>query len=994
MKKQSNLFKLLFLLVAMFGFITVQAQEITITGMVSDATDGMPLPGVTVTVKGTTNGTITTPDGKYTINVGSGQTLVYSFIGYKTQEVIATTSPVNISLEEDVIGMEEVVVIGYGTSKKKDLTGSVATVSAKDFNQGAINSPQQLMNGKVAGVQITDGGGAPGAKSTIRIRGGSSLSASNDPLIIIDGVPIDNGDISGMRNPLNVVNPADIETFTVLKDASATAIYGSRASNGVILITTKKGTKPGLNVEYAGNVSVATPTNTVDVLEREKYAEVLGQKFPGSVGLMGTSNTDWQDEIYRTAISTDHNVALAGMLADNLPYRASVGYNNANGILDESNMTRTTASLNINPSLFDDHLRINVSAKGMFIKNNFSNENAIGNAISMDPTQAIYQDSNAFGGYFAWTRTGGIPNGNAPDNARALIDQRMDRSTVNRFVGNAQFDYKFHFLPELRANLNMGLDMLKGEDDGGKETFAGAAWDTDAYLRGGAYENYTQKKENKLLDFYLQYTKDLSEINSRFDVMGGYSWQHFWAEKESASFFNKANESGEFVRDPARTERNENYLVSFFGRLNYIYADKYYLTFTLRNDGSSRFSDENRWGLFPSVALAWNMKEESFLKNSNVLSTLKMKLGYGVTGQQDIGNYGYFGTYKAGQQTASYVYYDPVNGYTKVPINTNRPNGYDGNLKWEETTTYNLGFDYGLLDNRFYGSLDIYLRETDDLLNTIPVPAGSNLTNQLTTNVGRLENKGFEFSLNALVFENNDWSWNIGANVTYNENEITKLTQVEDPNYIGVEHGGINGGTGNTIKIHQVGSSVGSFFVYRQVYDENGTPIEGLYEDDNADGTFDPSDKYVAGNAAPKVMLGLNSSLNYKNWDFSFSGRANLGMDVYNNIASSNGYYNHMQVSGEYLFNVHSDVLNTNFKEAQLHSDYYIQDASFFRMDNITLGYKVKADWASNIRVYASINNAFIITDYKGLDPEVDGGIDNNLYPRPRTYLLGVNIAF
>ena len=1001
MKRQSNLFKLLFMLVALFSFTAINAQQMTVSGTVTDATDGMPLPGVTVAVKGTTQGTITTPDGQYSINVESGQTIVFSFIGYKSQEVVAASTTVNIALEEDVIGMEEVVVIGYGTTKKKDLTGSIATVSADDFNQGAINSPQQLMNGKVAGVQIVDGGGAPGAKSTIRIRGGSSLSANNDPLIIIDGVPIDNSDVSGMRNPLNVVNPSDIETFTVLKDASATAIYGSRASNGVIIITTKKGTKPGLNVDYSGNVSVATKTNTVDVLGAEQYTNVLNEQFPGSVDLLGNTNTDWQDEIYRAAVSTDQNIALSGMFNDIVPYRASIGYNNANGILDESNMTRTTASLNVNPSLFDDHLRINISAKGMFIKNNFSNEDAIGNSISMDPTQPIYANGyDAFGGYFAWTRPPhdptGVPNGNAPDNARALIGQRTDKSTVNRFVGNAQFYYNFHFLPELRANLNVGLDMLKGEDDGGKQTFAGAAWDTDAYLRGGAYEHYTQKKENKLLDFYLQYTKDLSQINSRFDVMGGYSWQHFWAENETGSWFNQPNEDGDFVRDPERLERNENYLVSFFGRLNYVFAEKYYLTFTLRNDGSSRFSDDNRWGLFPSVALAWNMKEESFLSNSNVVSTLKMKLGYGVTGQQDIGSdYGYFGTYKTGQPTASYVYIDPATGaYTRVPITTNRPNGYDENLKWEETTTYNVGFDYGFLNNKIYGTLDVYLRETEDLLNEIPVPAGSNLTNQLFTNVGNMENKGFEFAVNGVAIENSDWNWTIGANLTYNENEITKLTQVDDPSYIGVEHEGISGGTGNTIKIHRVGNPAGSFYVYKQIYDVNGSPIEGLYEDTNGDGVFDPSDKYVAGNAAPKVMIGLNSTLNYKDWDFSFSGRANLGMDVYNNVASNNGYYNHMQVSGEYLFNVHKDVLFTNFKEAQLHSDYYVQDASFFRMDNMTLGYRLKTNWANNIRVYASVNNVFVITDYEGLDPEVDNGVDNNLYPRPRTYLLGVNISF
>ncbi|TLX75339.1 TonB-dependent receptor [Labilibacter sediminis] len=1002
-------------------FITghLSAQEMTITGSVTDASNNDPLPGVTVAIMNTTSGTITMPDGVYNLKANKGDVLIYSFIGFLSQQItVADQETINVQLEPDVIGMDEVVVIGYGTSKKKDLTGSVQTVSAKDFNQGAINSPQQLLNGKVAGVQITDGGGAPGAKSTIKIRGGSSLTASNDPLIIIDGVPIDNDDVSGMRNPLNVVNPNDIETFTVLKDASATAIYGSRASNGVILITTKKGTKSGLQLDYAGNVSVSTPTKKVDVLSPTEFRSVMEDKFPANTNLMGDASTDWQDEIYRNAVSTDHNVAMSGTITDNLPFRASVGYNNANGILDESNMTRTTAALNLNPSLFDDHLRINIAAKGMYIKNNFSNEDAVGSAIGIDPTQVIKGDGyDDFGGYFAWTRAGGNPNGNAPDNPIAQINQRIDRSIVNRFVGNAQFDYKFHFLPELRANLNIGIDALEGKDDGtninfsdygitnplainkgGKQTLPGSAWDTDAYLRGGTYENYNQKKENKLLDFYLQYTKNLGSINSRFDVMGGYSWQHFYGEKETGNWFNLPNEEGEYFRDAEKLEKNENYLVSFFGRLNYVLAEKYYLTFTLRNDGSSRFAEENRWGLFPSVALAWNMKDESFLSNSGALSTLKMKLGYGVTGQQNIGDdYGYFGTYKSGLSTAQYLYYNPNSGnYDRVPITTIRPNGYDENLKWEETTTYNLGFDYGFLNNRISGSLDVYLRETKDLLNEIPVPAGANLTNELTTNVGNLENKGFEFSVNAIAIDNGNFNWNVGANITYNKNEITKLTQVDDPNYIGVLDGGISGGTGNKIQVHQVGYPASSFFVYKQIYDTNGVPIEGLYEDKNGDGEFNESDLYVGENSNPTVMIGLNTSLSYKDWDFSMAGRANLGMHVYNNMASSSGFYDNMQVNGEYLRNINKDVYNTQFKSSQYFSDYYVQNASFFRLDNVTVGHNLSEFLGTklNMRVYGSVNNVFVITDYEGVDPEVDNGIDNNIYPRPRTYLLGVTVTF
>ncbi|PZX20739.1 iron complex outermembrane receptor protein [Breznakibacter xylanolyticus] len=1001
MRKSSDLLKALFLMLGLVVVLTAQAQVKTVTGRVSDAANGDPMPGVTVVVKGTTNGTITTPDGTYSMQVADSDVLLFSFIGFKNQEVnVAGQSVINIQLKSDNIGMEEVVVIGYGVSKKKDLTGSVQTISAKDFNQGAITSPQQLMNGKVAGVQITDGGGAPGSKSTIRVRGGSSLKASNDPLIIVDGVPMDNSDVSGMSNPLSVVNPNDIETFTVLKDASATAIYGSRASNGVILITTKKGKGTDIHVDYTGNVSVNTPTKMVDVLDAGEYSELLKQKFPANAGLMGSASTDWQKEIYKTTTSTDHSIAIAGNVKKVMPFRASVGYNNSNGILDQSQMQRTTGSLNLNPSFFKDHLRINASMKGMLLKNNFSNTDAIGDAISMDPTQAVTGDAyEPFGGYFAWADSQGNPNANAPMNPRARIDQKRNRSTVNRFIGNFQADYKFHFLPELRANLNVGTDVSTGEDDGGVQNALGAAWDVPAYARGGAYNTYLQKKKNELLDFYLQYTKDLPDYKSRFDVMGGYSWQHFWKQEETQSFYNDPlDPDADHVRDPYKMTKSENYLVSFFGRANYVYDDRYYVTFTLRNDGSSRFSDENRWGLFPSLALAWNVKGENFLTDNSTVSNMKLRLGYGVTGQQDIGNdYGYFGVYTAGETTAAYVYYKEVNGsYQRVLVNTLRPEGYDANLKWEETVTYNAGIDYGFFNDRLYGALDVYLRKTNDLLNEIPVPAGANLENVLTTNVGNLENKGVEFSVNGVLIKSTDLTWELGANVTFNENEITKLTRVDDLNYVGVANGDISGGTGNMIKIHQVGQPVGSFFVYEQVYGQDGRPIEGVYVDRDVDGEITTADMYVAGNPSPKVMLGINTSLNYKNWDFSLSGRANLGMKVYNNIASNAGYFNRMQTSGQYLGNLNSDVFNTGFFTPQYFSDYYVKNASFFRLDNVTLGYRFKDLMSSkmNMRVYATVNNVFVLTDYDGIDPEVSDGIDRNIYPRPRTFLLGVSVSF
>lgn len=989
--------KVILFLFTILGFNLSYAQQKTISGIVSDSGNGEPLPGVTVVIKNTTTGTITSPDGKFTVNAQAGDILVFSFVGFQRLEIpVANQSFLNVQLEAEVIGMEEVVVIGYGTTKKKDLTGSIQTVSADDFNQGAISSPQQLINGKIAGVRITDGGGAPGTSATIRIRGGSSLSASNDPLFIIDGVPVDNDDVSGMRNSMNLVNPNDIETFTVLKDASATAIYGSRASNGVIIITTKKGSQSGIKIEYSGSASLSTPTKEVDVLNATEYREVLAEKYPDYTDLMGDSNTDWQDNIYGNAVSTDHNIAVSGTIADDLPYRASVGYNISNGILDESSMKRTTASLNLSPSLFEDHLRVNVSAKGMFTNNNFSNEDAIGSAIYMDPTQAVKADGyDDFGGYFAWTYSDGTPNTIAPSNPRAQIDQKINKSNVNRFVGNVQLDYKFHFLPELRANLNVGIDLSKGEDDGTVQILEGAAWDSDSYYRGGSYSTYDQKKENKLLDFYLQYNKDLPSIDSRFDIMGGYSWQHFWSKDEDGSWFNEADDDGDYSNGDYTVSKTENYLVSFFGRLNYVMAEKYYLTFTLRDDGSSRFSEDNRWGLFPSLALAWNMKAEPFLSKNNVVSTLKMKLGYGITGQQDINeDYGYFATYDESESTAQYVFYD--DDYDEVTVTTLRANAYDENLKWEETTTYNFGLDYGFLNNRINGSLDIYYRETNDLLNTISVAAGTNLSNEITTNVGSLENKGFEISVNAIPVRTDKLEWTVGANLAYNNNKITKLTNVDDPDYVGVLTGSISGGTGNTVQIHQVGSAANSFYMYKQIYDTDGKPIEGLYEDENGDGVFDEEDLYVGESSTPDVTMGVYTSLNYKNWDFSMSGRASIGNYVYNNMASNSGYYSNLQSSGEFLRNLHTDVFNTGFEDAQYFSDYYVQNASFFKLDNVTLGYSLSELMGNKLkmRVYTTVNNVFVITNYDGIDPEVDGGIDNNIYPRPRTFLLGVNVSF
>ncbi|MBN1819875.1 MAG: TonB-dependent receptor [Prolixibacteraceae bacterium] len=980
--------KMLLFFVSILIYSMSYAQQKTVTGKVIDESTNEPLPGVSIVVVGTTNGTVTDVNGEYSLNVDQGQTLSFSFIGYITKQVlIGSESTVNVALAIDTEQLEEVVVIGYGTVKKEDATGSVSAINSDDFNVGLITSPQELVSGKIAGVQITNAGGAPGAGATIRIRGGSSLSASNDPLIVIDGVPVDNDGISGMRNPLSAIHPSDIETFTVLKDASATAIYGSRASNGVIIITTKKG-KKGLpmRITYNGNVSVSMNTSQADVFDANGFRNLLSERYgsgSAAVALLGDANTNWQDEIYREAISHDHNLSITGSVADQ-PYRASVGFTDQQGVLLHSGLNRYTGSVGLNPTFFDGLLSINANFKGMYIHNNFSNQGAIGAAVSFDPTQPIYDDTSPYGGYFTWKNVDGSPNTRSGYNPVAMLDPKFtdDQSNVYRGIGNLQVDYKFHFLPDLRANLNLGADY--STSDGSSFTPEDAPWSYDPVNGGGNDHTYTQDKKNELLDFYLNYVKEIDVLNSRVDVMAGYSWQHFWRAGTDYS----QNVSGSLVYGDTDYE-TESYLVSFFGRLNYSFMDKYLLTFTLRQDGSSRFSPDTRWGTFPSAAFAWKMKEETFLKNSNVISDMKLRLGYGITGQQNIGNdYPYLPNYTYSEPTADIQF---GNNFVK----TLRPEGYDANIKWEETTTYNIGLDYGLFNNRINGTFDAYLRKTNDLINFIPVPAGTNLTNYILTNVGDLENKGVEFSINSMIISQQDLSWEVGFNITYNKNKITKLTSIDDPDYIGVQTGGFSGGVGNTIQIHSVGYPAGSFFVYRQIFDENGMPIEGLYEDTSRDGIITNDDRYRYKKAAPDVFMGLSTRLNYKNWDFSASARINLGNYVYNNRWSGTSYSNLYDSSGS-LRNISTSIEKAPFENPKYFSDFFVREASFGRLDNVNLGYTFKNAFEDklNIRVFGSAQNVIVITNYEGLDPEVADGIDNNIYPRPTVFMLGVSIDY
>ncbi|MFW5755308.1 MAG: SusC/RagA family TonB-linked outer membrane protein [Tangfeifania sp.] len=979
--------KLFLFLVALLTFTNSYSQQKTLTGEVTDAATGEPLPGVTIVVQGTARGTITDVDGQYSVDVEPDQTLTFSFIGYTSQEIVVGAEDIlNVQLRQSVESLEEVVVIGYGQVKKEDATGSVKAISTDDFNPGAITSPQELVSGKIAGVNITSGGGSPGEGATIRIRGGSSLSASNDPLIVIDGVPVDNDGISGMKNPLNTIHPSDIETFTVLKDASATAIYGSRASNGVIIITTKKGRQGApLKINYNQHFSVGTFANKIYPLSTSEFTSLVQDRYannPNALGLLGSSDTDWQEQIYRPALGHDHNLSLAGNI-DNMPFRASVGYSNQEGLLKTDGMDRVTASVGVNPRFFDDHLRIDLNVKGMLINNDFGNRGAIGSAFTFDPTQPIYNGS-PYGGYFTWVQENGDPISIAPSNPVAQLELTNDQSTVQRSIGNAQFDYRFHFLSDLRANLNLGYDISSSEGSNFIPEYA--PWAYDKLNGGGNDIAYSQDKKNSLLDFYLNYVRDLGMLDSRIDVMAGYSWQHFWRAGESLD----QNVRGTVTYSDTDYE-TENYLISFFGRFNYIFKERYLATFTLRQDGSSRFSPDTRWGLFPAVALAWQIADEPFLAESETVSDLKLRVGYGVTGQQNITNndYPYLPRYTFGENNAQVQF---GNDY----VTTIRPEGYDANIKWEETTTYNLGFDYGLLDNRITGSVDAYYRVTDDLINFIPVPAGTNLTNRILTNVGDLENRGLEFSINAIPISKRNVSWEIGFNASYNENEITRLTANDDPTYIGVETGGISGGVGNTIQIHSVGYPANSFFVYEQVYDEDGMPIEGLYVDRNGDGSVTNDDKYRYKKAAPDVFLGFSSKLNYHNWDFTFNGRANLNNYVYNNVWSTSATFNNLYNSVGYLNNLSESVFDSEFENPEYFSDYYVQHASFIRLDNISLGYSFKSLYNDRLRfrVYGTVQNVFVISEYEGLDPEVSGGIDNNIYPRPRTFMLGVNIDY
>ena len=993
--KQVNIqfpLRMLGLILGLFLSVSAFAQ-IDVKGHVKDAT-GEPIIGATVRVDGTQTATVTDFDGNFVLKANQGATLSISYVGYVTAQVKAAPN-VTVVLKDDQTVLQDVVVIGYGSVKKSDVTGSVQTVEADQLGKGFATSPADLLQGKSAGVNITSNSGAPGAGSKIRIRGGSSLSASNDPLIVIDGLPISSTGISGSADVLSTINPNDIESFSILKDASATAIYGSRASNGVIVITTKKGSsgKPKVTVDM--NATLQTIAKKVKVLDAQGLYDFFSANYGDNADAMAALNatvdangkvisptTDWQDKIYRTVMSYEMNASVTGGYQNKaksfkMPYRVSAGWLNNNGILKTSSMDRASIGMNLTPTLLNDRLTINLNAKGVFTKNNFADEGAIGAATKYIPTKSVY---DAQGKFTRWETSNGAVNTMSVLNPVAQLEEQKKTSYVRRFVGNAQFDYKFKYVDGLRANLNLGLDISSSNGYNNIAYQSEISYHDKTQNGAGLWERYTQLRRDQTLEFYLDYAKDIKAIKSRIDVMAGYSWQHFY---NSTTDYKESNDGNHTEYATTPFFKTESFLVSFFGRLNYTLMDRYLLTATVRRDGTSRFQN-NKWGTFPSVALAWRINEEGFLKNVDCLSNLKLRLGWGITGQQNIGqgDYPSMATYHTNQAGSYYQLGDNI----IVPIS---PKGYAGQLKWEETTTYNIGLDFGFLRNRINGSIDVYKRKTKDLLNEVPVTTGTNLTDLLLMNVGDLENSGFEVSLNVVPVETKDWHWEMGVNLAYNKNKITKLTSNDDPSYIGVRTGGISGGVGNIVQLHSIGNPISSFWVYQQVYDKNGKPLDGVFVDRNADGQIDDYDRYIYTKPDPDVTLGFNTEVSYKKWTLSASARANFNNYVYNNVASDGEMIKDLWTNN-FISNRVASAPFSNFSTARYLSDYYVRNATFFKLDRVTLAYNI-ADW---VRVHFTAQNVFTITNYDGLDPEVGSGIDNNMYPRPRTFLLGASFNF
>ncbi|KGF35908.1 TonB-dependent receptor [Hoylesella buccalis] len=995
--------RMLTLLCVLVLSVSAFAQQIDVKGHVKDET-GEPIIGATVRVSGQDGGVVTDIDGNFVLKANAGAMITVNYIGYEKAEVAAAADVVITLKEAGGQSLNEVVVIGYGMVKKSDLTGSVTALKPDSKNKGLVVTPQDMLAGKVAGVNITSDGGAPGSGANIRVRGGSSLNASNNPLIVIDGIAMDNNGVQGLSNPLSMVNPQDIESFNVLKDASATAIYGSRGSNGVIIITTKKGRKGmPVQVSYNGNVTVSQKNGSLELMNADEYRSFIINHYgkdSDAAKALGTSNTDWQKEIYRTAISHDHNVAVQGAVKG-LPYRVSVGYTGQQGILKTTDFNRATAAVNLNPSFFQDHLTLNLNAKGMYAETQYANYAAISDAFRFDPTQSIYdngEDAAHYGGYFQWKSKGGVTdidptykttyNSLAPGNPVAALNLHHEKAYSRSFVGSADIDYKVHGFEDLRFHATLGADISKGRQT---KNVGPTALEAFYY---GSYGAEEKLKRNLSLSAYGQYFKDF-DVNHHFDVMAGYEWQHFWHNEKNdyTGYYQKTStiKPGEETDHTPFFTETENYLVSFFGRSNYTLMNRYYLTATVRADGASRF--KQHWAWFPSFAFAWKINDENKFRNIKWLSDLKLRLGWGMTGQQEgIGDYNYFAIYKMNTGTQSFY---PLLGNG----NLYTPQAYDENLKWETTTTYNIGLDWGLFNQRLTGSVDWYYRKTTDLLNSAPAAAGTNFDNRVMTNIGSLKNTGVEASVSWKAIQSNDWYWTIDYNFTYNNNTITALTGA---NTKPIESGnGLHTGIGKKIQAFAVGHPSSAFWAYQQAYDKDGNAIEGVVVDRNGDGSITDDDRYFYKQGAAPVTMGLASRLEYKNWDLGFSLRANIGNYVYNDVLASRSNMSQLWAPSSFLEQRPKAAVKLNWQSSEwMQSDYFIRNASFLKMDNITLGYSFANLFKSGNgrglsgRLYGTVSNVFTVTKYEGLDPEVFSGIDYELYPRPISFIFGLNLNF
>lgn len=983
-----NLAKRSLLLVALFviGCLQLMAQTRTIKGEVTDAQNGEALIGATVMVEGEKGGTVTDFDGNFSLQVSSSaKKIKVSYIGY-IDKVLSISDNMKVKLESDSKALADVVVIGYGTARKSDLTGSVATVKSKDFNKGLVSSPEQLINGKVSGVQIMSNSGSASAGSTIRVRGGASLNASNDPLIVLDGVPLEQGGISGnSSNFLSMINPSDIESMTVLKDASSTAIYGSRASNGVIIITTKKGQQGAVKVNFNTTNSLQTRAQMVDMLSRDEFVNVINQYgTDNQKSLLGTANTDWNDEVYRTAFGTDNNLSVSGSIDKWLPFRVSVGYYNQSGLVRKDNVERWTGNVVLTPSFFQDHLKLTINAKGTLNNNSFNNGGAVWAAATFNPTIPVYSGNDKYGGYNEALDADGYPVNAGVRNPRGLVDLYDSKSKVSRFIGSMDVDYKVHFLPDLKLHATVGADYAKGDGTVYVPAYAAQSYNKDESLGGSDYKYGPQKNENRLLTLYANYAKYFEDIKSNVDLTAGYDYQ-YW--KSTTPLYYTKSAAGTNL-STVKASDYRHVMLSYYGRINYSFDGKYLLTATVRRDASSRFSKDTRWGTFPSVALGWTLTEEPWLKNQKVLSNLKLRASYGVTGQQEgIGNYNYLPVYTYSVTGAEAF----INGQY---INTYRPEAYVSDLKWETTTSWNFGLDFGFLDGRIGGAIDFYTRKTKDLLASVPTAAGTNFSKTILTNVGNVDSKGIEVSLNATPIQTKDWEWNLSYNFTWQNMKVKNLSLTKGGSQTNVK-------VGPSIDAYQFqvlseGYEPYMFYVYHQLYDsKTGKPIEGAYADLNNDGEINDADLYRYHSPAPKYIMGLSTSLRYKQLTLGMSFRANIDNYVYNGMGMSTGAFETVSYNNSQLNNLNTSFLKTGFKTRQYLSDYYVENASFLKLDNLSLSYNVGKinKWAS-LTVSAMVQNVFTITGYSGTDPEVPNGMDNSFYPRPRTYSVSLGLQF